>query len=401
MSSVLAASDPARASAARDLADRVKELVPLLRDHAAATDVECKPADACIGALNDAGVFRMTTPLRFGGYELSVRDQFETVSTISSACPSSGWVTAIYLEGAFLLGLMSDQAQADVYTNGPDVRVTAVSAPTGKAVPADRGVTVTGRWAFNSGAHHGHWAALALMRVPVSGDPHPALALLPYDDLTLLDDWDPSGLRGSGSNTVTADAVFVPEHRLLPLADVMQGKMASIANAQSTLWRSAPGAFLFAAGLAVSVGLAQGALELFLERLPGRGITYSTYPSQLDAPITHLVVAGARLRVDGAELHALRAADTVDDAAAEGRPLTIEERAAVRGHVGRTTELCKEAVDLLVGSSGASSILSSVPIQRYGRDMQALYTHALLHPPTNQELYGRVLLGLEPNSHFL
>jgi alkylation response protein AidB-like acyl-CoA dehydrogenase len=395
-------SDPTPAvSAARDLAQRVKELVPLLHEHAAATDVECKPADVCIEALNDAGVFRMTAPRRFGGYELGVRDQFETVTTISSACPSSGWVTAIYMEGAFLVGLMCDEAQSDVYASGPDVRVTAVSAPTGKAVPADGGVTVTGRWAFNSGAHHGHWAALALMRTPESGDPYPALALLSYEDLTVLDDWDPSGLRGSGSNTVTAEGVFVPEHRLLPFADVLQGKMASQANADSALWRSAPGAFLFAAGLAVSVGVAQGALALFLERLPGRGITYSTYPSQLEAPITHLVMGGARLRLDGAEFHALRAADIVDDAAAGGRQLTTEERAAVRGHAGRTTELCKETVDLLVGSSGASSILRSVPIQRYGRDMQALFTHALLHPPTNQELYGRVLLGLEPNSHFL
>jgi hypothetical protein len=56
------------------------------------------------------------------------------------------------------------------------------------------------------------------------------------------------------------------------------------------------------------------------------------------------------------------------------------------------------AVDLLFFASGASSIQQHVPIQRYQRDIQALANHALMHPQTAIELYGRVLCGLEPNT---
>jgi hypothetical protein len=42
-----------------------------------------------------------------------------------------------------------------------------------------------------------------------------------------------------------------------------------------------------------------------------------------------------------------------------------------------------------------------MPMQRIMRDVQTVSLHALLHPNTNTELYGRVLCGLEPNTVFL
>jgi 3-hydroxy-9,10-secoandrosta-1,3,5(10)-triene-9,17-dione monooxygenase len=54
--------------------------------------------------------------------------------------------------------------------------------------------------------------------------------------------------------------------------------------------------------------------------------------------------------------------------------------------------------DLLFYGSGASSIQSNVPMQRFQRDMQVLANHAIMHAPTAAELYGRVLCGLEPNT---
>jgi len=391
----------ASARAGKELAERIRELAPLLRDQAPGIEETCKPSDACIEALTAAGLFRMTVAKRFGGSEICVSDQFDAVTEVGRHCPSTAWVAAIYMEAAFLLGLMTDQAQNDVYGSNPDAKVTSVIAPTGSAKPIDGGFTVSGRWAFNSGSVHGDWALLALLVDAGDGNPYPALALIPYSDMEIIYDWQTSGLRGTGSNSVTANGAFVPEHRMMLFSDVLLGKSLSEENAGALLWRSHPAAFLFAGGIAVSVGLAKGAIDEFTNRLPGRGITYSTYPSQLDAPITHLQLGGAHLRVEAAEFHGRRAADIVDSAARSGEQISLLDRAHVRGEAGRSIELCTEAVDLLDSASGASSIMRAVPIQRYGRDMRALYRHALYYPPINTELYGRVLLGLEPNSHFL
>jgi len=63
--------------------------------------------------------------------------------------------------------------------------------------------------------------------------------------------------------------------------------------------------------------------------------------------------------------------------------------------------LAKEAVDILATASGGSSIYSGIPIQRIHRDVQSVNLHALMHPNTNFELYGRVLCGLEPNTLYI
>ena len=39
--------------------------------------------------------------------------------------------------------------------------------------------------------------------------------LLPISDYTIEDVWDTVGLRGTGSNDIVVDDVFVPEHRTL------------------------------------------------------------------------------------------------------------------------------------------------------------------------------------------
>jgi hypothetical protein len=144
------------------------------------------------------------------------------------------------------------------------------------------------------------------------------------------------------------------------------------------------------------LGIAAGALEAFFERLPGRGITYTTYTNKGEAPVTHLQAGEASLKIDSATAHVRYATELVDRRG--GTPMTIRERVKARAHIGYATGLAREAVDVLFYSSGASAIQAQVLIQRYQRDMQALANHAIMHSPTAIELYGRVLCGVEPNT---
>jgi len=102
------------------------------------------------------------------------------------------------------------------------------------------------------------------------------------------------------------------------------------------------------------------------------------------------------LKIDSAASHVQRATALLDGL--HGAALTLQDRVRSRAHIGYATGLAREAVDLLFYASGASSIQSHVPMQRFQRDMQALANHAIMHSPTAVELYGRVLCGLEPNT---
>jgi hypothetical protein len=144
------------------------------------------------------------------------------------------------------------------------------------------------------------------------------------------------------------------------------------------------------------VGIARGALETFRERLPGRGITYTTYTNKAEAPVTHLQIGEAALKIDSADAHMRLACRELDNHA--GEKLSMLGRVKARAHVSAATGLAREAVDVLFYASGASAIQSHVPIQRFQRDIQALSNHAIMHPQTTVELYGRVLCGLPPNT---
>jgi hypothetical protein len=198
-----------------------------------------------------------------------------------------------------------------------------------------------------------------------------------------------------------ATNVFVPMDRVLPMPVVMQGQYASTINANSPVFRT-PMIPTGAGGfIGVALGLAKAARNEFFKRLPNRKITYTDYTAQAEAPVTHFQVAEAALMIDEAEFHISRMADTLDRKGASGEPWSLDERMRNRGWLGRVVQLTKESVDVFSMASGGSSLYRSVPIQRIQRDMQAFALHALMHPNTNFELYGRGLCGLKPNTMYL
>ena len=106
-----------------------------------------------------------------------------------------------------MVGLFPDAVQDEVFSH-PDVRVSALLSPTATAVRSDGGVVVNGQWHFNSGALHGHWDIVNAITTTAEGAAEPIIALIPMSELEVIDDWDTTGLRGTGSVTTVAKEVF-------------------------------------------------------------------------------------------------------------------------------------------------------------------------------------------------
>jgi alkylation response protein AidB-like acyl-CoA dehydrogenase len=269
------------------------------------------------------------------------------------------------------------------------------------AKSVDGGLVVNGKWSFNTGAQQSHWNTNAAVLAHPNGEFEPIMIAIPSSDLMIVDDWHTAGLRGSGSVTSIAQDVFVPQERVLSMGPVLAGQHRSVLNADSPIFKAPFMPTACATVSATALGLAKAAKEAFFERLPGRKITYTSYENQAEAPLTHLQVAEATTKIDEAEFHANRMADLIDTLGPTDHEWTIEERARVRLDMGAVAQRAKEAVDILNTASGGSSIYQSVPIQRIERDVQTLNLHAIMHPNTNLELYGRILCGLEPNTHYI
>lgn len=383
-----------------ELVLRASELAPLLRKRALWAEENRRLHDEAIDALADAGMFRLRRPKRYGGYEADTRTLVDVAAELGKGDGAASWVTSVYWIPGWMACLFPDHVQDEVFAT-PDTRVCGTLSPSATALPTDGGVVVTGKWQFISGAHHAGWQEVIAVLVPAEGQPYPVMGLVPMSDLLIVDDWNTSGLRGTGSVSTVAKDLFIPQDRILPLPAVLQGKHASAINAAAPIYRAPLLPVASASSVGTVIGLGYAARDAFFRRLPDRKITYTTYESQREAPLTHLQVAEATMKLDEAEFHAHRLSGLVDAKGVEDAEWKLEERAVARADMGAVVRLVKEAVDIFAGASGGTSIYNDQPIQRITRDVQAVNLHALMHPDTNAELYGRVLCGLEPNTLYI
>jgi alkylation response protein AidB-like acyl-CoA dehydrogenase len=380
---------------AEELVGRAAALVPMLRENAAATEKARRVLPEHFEALSEAGIFKMCAPKRYGGYELDFQAQCDVLAQIARGCPSTSWVATIFSAMGWLSGVYPDEAQEEIFATG-DPRISGAFSPTGVGTPKDGGLVFSGRWPYNTGCHGAEWTYLTVVLPTDDGEGLPTGVIVPSSELTIVDDWDATGMTGTGSNTVLAEDVFVPSCRAHPLPDLVEANYPARHNSANPYFNLTLATVLSVNGGGTPLGTAQGALEAFLERLPGRAITYTDYEVQAEAPITHLQLGEAVLKIDSADAHVRRSTEILDSFT--GGKLTVAARVEARAHIGYSTGLAREAVDTLFSASGASSIQSHVPIQRFQRDIQALANHAVMAPATNIELYGRVLCGLEPNT---
>jgi alkylation response protein AidB-like acyl-CoA dehydrogenase len=374
--------------------ERTRALVPQLRDSALATEQARRVLPETFDALSAAGIFRMTAPKKFGGEEVSFQTQCDVLAEVARGCPSSSWAATILSAMSWLAGTYPDEAQAEIFADG-DPRISGVFSPTGTAVPTDGGFVVNGKWGFNTGGQGSNWTVLNTILQDGSG--LPLCVIAKTRELDRLDDWNATGMAGTGSHTVLANDVFVPSHRAVPLPHLVEGKGAPDRhNASDPYFRLPLAPVLIVNGGGTPLGTARGAFDTFMERLPGRPIAYTNYTNRAEAAVTHLQVGEASLLLDSCDAHVRLACALLDGPGATS--LSVLDRVRSRAHITHATGLARQAVDILFNASGASSIQPHVPIQRFQRDIQALANHAVMHTQTGTELYGRVLCGLEPNT---
>ncbi|RLU83679.1 oxidoreductase [Streptomyces griseocarneus] len=371
-------------------------LVDLLRRNAARTEADRRVAEENITALQEAGLFRLLAPERFGGRQASIRTFVEVGSELGRGCGSTAWTTSLINIGAWLIGLYPERAQREVYGVNPRTRACTALPPSATSRAADGGQVVTGRWGFVSGCLHAEWALLGM---PVTGESgervDQGLALVPMEHLTIEDTWHVVGMRGTGSNTLVADDVFVPSYRILSVTKAREGEYATEFKDES-LYRSAFIPVLALSLVGPQLGLARGGLEWVLASLEkGRGISHTFYTDAREASSTQMQLAEAAQLIDTATLHLMRAADDVDHWAAEGRCMPLRRRARVRMDTATVALRSRQALDILLGMEGARSFTEASPLQRMWRDQEAASRHAMLNPAAVNELYGRALLGIE------
>jgi len=382
-----------------ELAGRAEQLVPELRERAAAAERLRRLPDENVAAVRTAGLFKVLQSRAFGGHQASLRTHVEVIATLARGCAATGWCAGVIHAHSWLMGLFPWQAQEDAYGADPDTIISAVISPRGTAKRVEGGYMLSGFWAFCSGCEHAQFLLLgAAVKDEAGAVVDEGDLLVPVADITIRDDWNVIGLRGTGSCSIVAEKVFVPAHRYLSLRAAVTGDAPGVERQQGWLYRSAAVPVLALALTPSALGIAEAALATFMERLPGREIAYTQRQMQKDMPVTHMQVAEAATKIATARLVLCYCADEIEAAARAGDTMAFAKRARVRMDCAWAVRLCLEGVEILMLASGGSGLSESNAVQRAWRDLHAINMHGLLNTETNREMYGRILLGLESNT---
>lgn len=366
------------------------EFVARLADRAdEAERLRCLPA-ATISDFRQTDLFRLLLPARFGGIQASFPELLQPIRRMAHGCASSAWTLGFYALHNWMLSLFDPRAQEEVFASGP-VLAPAPLAPTGRGVPVDGGVRLTGRWSWATGAMDADWVIVGAL-IERQDRIDPALAVVPASQAEVVDTWHTAGMRGTGSHDLVITDALVPEHRLVAVADIYGGTApgAREHGVPTYRWPMVP-ALALTASMPV-LGTAERVTELFAERLSERVLAYSGV-AQKDQPAAQIRLADARVRLSSLWALVAKAADDIETIVVSGNRVSRWVRADARLAAARTVHESRAIIADLMEASGASAHFLSSPMQRAKRDVDIAAGHVVFDYDTSRELAGALAIG--------
>ncbi|WP_020653317.1 acyl-CoA dehydrogenase family protein [Massilia niastensis] len=379
------------------LIDSARALVPVLAARAAEAEQAGKVPVETIRDLQEAGLFRVLQPRRWGGYELDPRVFYQIQMTLAEGCMSTAWIYGVIGVHNWQLPLFPDQAQQDVWSSRSDTLIASTYMPTGKAEPVDGGYRFSGRWSFSSGVEHCAWIFLGglLPRLDGSGALEHTTFLLPASDFTIVRNWDVLGLRATGSHDIVVDNVFVPVHRTQRTNDHSDAGCPGRAHNPAPLYRIPFTQVFQRAVSGACIGALQGAIDEFRRRAAAHVGKHGGKTAE--DPNAQAAVSEAMMTVDALKLVLMRNVARVVECAVTGERMKVEDRLLQRAQSAQVPKVCAERVDALVRASAASGLYKTNPVERTLRDIYQSRGHIANNTDAYARAHGAVMLGL-PNA---
>lgn len=337
-----------------------------------------------IDLLKKAGLYRASTPERFGGEPMPPAEFLRRIEKISEIDPSTGWV-ASFGSALTYFGSLPLESQAEIYADGPDLCFAGGLFPMQEPEVVDGGYICTGVWQFASGC-----AGADILGVGLAGgeetDGRPITALVDPADAEIRVNWDVAGMKSTGSNQVVLDKVFIPKSRTFirgskPTVDEPLNRYPALGYAAQVL-------------AVTGLGAARAALDHCTEVASARtsitgGARKSARPSYQDG----LARAEAKLRA--ARAYFYEATEEAWAAAVAGDEIGDRLRTMVRLATTHAAHESREVVLSAFDLAGTGAIYNSHPLQRYLQDALVPAQHAMMNSAT-YEAAGAVLLGMKP-----
>ncbi len=370
------------------LLDAARALAPRIGALAEETERGRRLPAELVSAFAEAGFFGMCVPRDLGGPEAHPAVLLDTMETLAAADGAAGWCAMIAATTSVLAAYLPDADARTIYGTAGTATGGAY-APQGRATTVSGGYRVTGRWAFASGCEHCAWLTGGSLVQSAGGQSEARLMMFPASEVEIIDTWNVSGLRGTGSHDIAVRDVFVPATRAISLTIDRPCR-------GGTLYAFPVFGLLALGGAAVATGIARHAIDELVSLAATKTATLQRR-RLAERPVVQAKVAEAEALLGSARAFLREAVARAWESAERGGEIALRDRAHLRLAATHATATAARAVDLMYTAGGGTAIYATSPLQRCLRDAHAVTQHVMVAEPT-YELVGRVLLGVDADT---
>ena len=382
---------------ADEMVAKAREIAKCIKRDLQQSEVDRRMSDENFKALEDAGLLDLVCPVRDGGYGASFTTFTRCVLEISRVSGSAGWLYALSGSGSWSASLTPKRLHDEMFADGMPRQAGSV-ALNGTIKKVEGGYLLNGSWPYCTGAWHAGWGGGGVWLIKDDGSKEPAgMVITRMENLTRVDDWYPSGMRGTGSIRLEAKDVIIPEHHLLPGGKSM-GARDQEGTDPSDWWdfRNA----LVMQNAQASIGAALNILDQVRAKLAAkRCLPFTVFEPEnamipmADTGIVQHQYGRSSAMISSALEILMRGARELDEFALKKEPMPEHRQAFLRAEQSLINELVRDAIDKLITVMGNGVLTAGSEIEIAWRDIAVITRHANVATNIGYQALGRIELG--------
>jgi alkylation response protein AidB-like acyl-CoA dehydrogenase len=378
------------------LLDKVREITPIIQEHADTAERQRRLPAPVLNALSSAGLLRLFVPRSLGGLEADPVTVARVVEAVAAVDSATAWSLQSANVSVWWASWLPEAGVDAIYGGDGSRMMAGAFHPPQQAVEVTGGYRVTGRAPLASMIHDCEWIMCSAM-IMDNGQPRmtehgPAMIAfaLRTSEVQIIDTWYSLGMHGTDSNDVAIQDVLVPSHMAYPL--IPGSPRGTRFSGPLYRFPAMPIVALFGACVLLATG--RGAINE-LRELAQRKTPFGGMKTLRDRGVVQSTLAESDAQLRAARAFFYETMGEAWERTVAGEPATLQQRGdlLLAGvHAAQTAAKVTERIQELAGTTG---MYTRSRIDRYFRDAHTLRHHGFVSP-TRLEAVGQIQLGLEP-----
>ncbi|MFB3167744.1 acyl-CoA dehydrogenase family protein [Neobacillus sp. 179-C4.2 HS] len=382
-----------------ELLKKAKEVGLLAEKYALKADQDSRLPDEVIEKIKEAGFHKLMRPKAYGGQYLDYFTFGEIIRTIANHSVAAAWLSYFFVIHETWVAYLPEESRDELYNSGG--LMADVFAPVGKVTDDGEGYRLSGQWNFCSGVLWSDWIGLgAIAKLKDGTEPEYCMFILNKEEAEIIHNWDAMGLRGSGSNAVKVDNVYIPPNRIFHATRVINGAGPVDGNFDPDYQLfKVPYIPWFLMGFQfIQIGGVERLIEIFQEKTENRIRVFNNNANEKEAASSQRVLAELKLQLSSLKGLANEYCERLTYYEQNGMTTLDEEEReklfGIRGHIAKTSS--EMALRILL-TLGGNSVFKGQPTELFVRDLMTAASHPTHHYEDAMASYGKSIFGFKGN----